>query len=448
MKTANSAPPRARRAQGFTLLEVGIVIAIFGILAVTIATYQVGLIRDQAATARQQRTIADAQAILEASLDFYDRTGGKWPYHSGTPTELNITGLLDATDSQVAYFDIVPTNLYQALAVSRLGISETYAKTFFPFMLTTFDKGGMVTMPPTTPVPDDYGLQLEFRVVGAGAARSIAALLPQGMEMAVVNKEGLFQIDAKIVPPYEHVFARTDGTNFYSKDLRFATGANVPGDGVTEQDRMLDDENTPDDERSGWQGIQGVDEIVFDTQLRGTLSPHPLTKENRIRGVDRVVFQDVLEPNPTAGSLAELQLMETAAALRSSDAATANRATEIGLDANKGKAEIKLSTGINPNLFATREDHAAIFEVDTMTGNPKFGVYTYDMMTGLPTNAGVVINHKNLEVPGEITLENEDLKKIICELNDGLDEGLEAVGLDAMESAKFRSARANNLTCN
>ena len=169
------------RRAGFTLLEMGLVIAILGILAVLIADFHVNQLNLRTAERRIDGVVRDVRTIVDASLAWAaTNPDGRWPHNVSGDRAIGIDRL-----SEDKLLTALPSNRYLRCPGRNPGQPD--ADECQPYTLIGWDRGDRVrdgayrlaysanAADPNN--PED--LVVRFTIPGSHA-HTVAAQLPQG----------------------------------------------------------------------------------------------------------------------------------------------------------------------------------------------------------------------------------------------------------------------------
>ncbi len=157
-------PIGRRRASGFTLIEVGLVVGLLSVIAILVANYYVNSLSIRHAERRVEGAVRDVRAIVNASIAWKEsNVFGYWP------NDLNAITIMQLQED--GYLSDLPANRFLVCGANDCG----------PYVLLGWDRD-----PGGTP-PGDYtddfmeaeDLVVRFHVWGRDAV-SIAAQLPLG----------------------------------------------------------------------------------------------------------------------------------------------------------------------------------------------------------------------------------------------------------------------------
>lgn len=207
------ARPGGHRKAGFTLIEVGVVVALIGFIAVLIADFYANQLSLRHAMQRVDGTVRDARSIIDASVAWAAVNGYEWPNDRAVPQPaISLEKLVEE-----GYLIHLPGIRYEGCAGGCRG-----------FAITGWDRAAARATVPATPCmgPPDHTLSVAsgnydpnpaaddlvlcFDVRGSSDARAIASRLPQGR---------LFQTAGQI------------GTDAYQVEVRILGGAAFAGGG-------------------------------------------------------------------------------------------------------------------------------------------------------------------------------------------------------------------------
>lgn len=174
-KGTNRSVRRRRGAAGFTLIEMGMVIALLGLLAYLIADFHVNQLKLRNAERRADGAVRDVRAVIDASLAWAATDEhGRWP-HSDVDNVIDIVQVQEA-----GLMPLLPQNRYRdcpggCLDYTLTGWDRDATRTggFLGDYQDTYTDA--ITAAATN--PED--LIVRFTMPG-GRAYAIAAQLPQG----------------------------------------------------------------------------------------------------------------------------------------------------------------------------------------------------------------------------------------------------------------------------
>ncbi len=192
------------RAAGFTLIEIGLVVALLGFIAVLVADFYASQMSLRHGVQRVEGTVRDARSILDASVAWAAVNGDEWPNDRATPQPaITVEKLVEE-----GYLIRIPWTRYAGCAG---GCRE--------FSITGWDRAAARTSAPASPCagPPDHAqstasgnydtnptaddLVLCFDVRGSSDARAIASRLPQGRLFQTVSQAGTdsYQIETRVL---------------------------------------------------------------------------------------------------------------------------------------------------------------------------------------------------------------------------------------------------------
>ncbi len=197
-------------ATGFTLIEMGVVVALIGFIAVLVADFYANQLSLRHAVQRVEGTVRDARSIIDASVAWAAVNGDEWPNDRAIPDPaITLEKLVEE-----GYLIHVPGIRYTGCA----GTGGCRG-----FALTGWDRAAARASVLATPCmgppehalsaasgnydanPAAHDLVLCFDVQGGSDARAIASRLPQGRLFQTVEQLGTdaYQVEARIlgVPP-------------------------------------------------------------------------------------------------------------------------------------------------------------------------------------------------------------------------------------------------------
>ncbi len=196
------------RAAGFTLIELGVVVALLGFIAVLVADFYTSQLGLRHAVQRVEGTVRDARSIIDASVAWAAVNGDEWPNDRAIPQPaITLEKLVEE-----GYLIHIPSIRYAGCAGGCRG-----------FALTGWDRAAARASVPATPCmgPPDHTLSaasgnydanpvaddlvLCFDVQGSSDAHAIASRLPQGRLFQTVEQIGTdsYQVESRILgaPP-------------------------------------------------------------------------------------------------------------------------------------------------------------------------------------------------------------------------------------------------------
>lgn len=196
------------RAVGFTLIEIGVVVALLGFIAVLVADFYTSQLSLRHAVQRVEGTVRDARSIIDASVAWAAVNGDEWPNDRATPQPtITLEKLVEE-----GYLIHAPGIRYAGCAGGCRG-----------FAITGWNRAAARTTVPATPCmgPPDHtvsvhsgnydanpgadDLVLCFDVRGSGDAVAIASRLPQGRLFQSASQVGTdsYQVEARVlgIPP-------------------------------------------------------------------------------------------------------------------------------------------------------------------------------------------------------------------------------------------------------
>lgn len=192
------------RAVGFTLIEIGVVVALLGFIAVLVVDFYTSQLSLRHAVQRVEGTVRDARSIMDASIAWAAVNGDEWPNDRAIPEPaIALEKLVEE-----GYLIHVPGIRYAGCAGGCRG-----------FFITGWDRAAARASVPATPCmgPPDHTLTeasgnydvkpgaddlvLCFDVRGSSDARAIASRLPQGRLFQTVEQIGTdaYQVEARIL---------------------------------------------------------------------------------------------------------------------------------------------------------------------------------------------------------------------------------------------------------
>ena len=162
------AGPSRSRAAGYTLIEVGLVIGLMGILAVAVADHYLSQLRFERSDSRVEGAVSDVRSIIDAAILWREsQLPSLWPNEA------------DAIDAQPlvddGFLPFLPPNRYR---LTECGTPSGCVE----YDLTGWDRG-MEGGPPAGYTDDPLeaeDLVVQFNVWGLGEAKLIASQLPFG----------------------------------------------------------------------------------------------------------------------------------------------------------------------------------------------------------------------------------------------------------------------------
>ena len=200
--------PYGQRRAGFTLIEIGIVVALLGLIAVLVADYYASQLSLRHAVQRAEGTVRDARSIIDASVAWSAVNSDEWPNDRLVPNAAITPTIL----VKEGYLNRIPDIRYAGCAPSCRG-----------FTITGWDRAAARATVPATPcarpldqtLPIDSGnydanpaaddLVLCFDVRGTSDARAVASRLPQGHLYQTVEQIGTdaYRVEARVLgtPP-------------------------------------------------------------------------------------------------------------------------------------------------------------------------------------------------------------------------------------------------------
>ena len=197
-----------RRVVGFTLIEIGVVVALLGFIAVLVADFYTSQLSLRHTVQRVEGTVRDARSIIDASVAWAAVNGDEWPNDRATPVPaITLEKLVEE-----GYLIHAPGIRYAGCVGGCRG-----------FAITGWDRAAARTTVQATPCmgPPDHALSvysgnydanpaaddlvLCFDVRGSSDAHAIASRLPQGRLFQTVAQMGTdsYQIEARVlgIPP-------------------------------------------------------------------------------------------------------------------------------------------------------------------------------------------------------------------------------------------------------
>lgn len=192
------------REVGFTLIEVGVVVALLGFIAVLVADFYANQLSLRHTTQRVEGTVRDARSIIDASVAWSAVNGYEWPNDRAiSQPAINLEKLVEE-----GYLIHVPGIRYEGCEGGCRG-----------FAITGWDRAAARASVPATPCmgPPDHtmsvasgnydpnpaadDLVLCFDVRGSSDARAIASRLPQGRVFQTTGQIGTdaYQVEARIL---------------------------------------------------------------------------------------------------------------------------------------------------------------------------------------------------------------------------------------------------------
>ena len=200
--------PYGQRRAGFTLIEIGIVVALLGLIAVLVADYYASQLSLRHAVQRVEGTVRDARSIIDASVAWSAVNSDEWPNDRALPNAaITLMKLVEE-----GYLIRIPDIRYAGCAQACQG-----------FAITGWDRAAARATVPATPcagppehtLSSDSGnydanpaaddLVLCFDVRGTSDARAVASRLPQGRLYQTVEQIGTdaYRVEARVLglPP-------------------------------------------------------------------------------------------------------------------------------------------------------------------------------------------------------------------------------------------------------
>ena len=206
--TTRKARSGGHRAVGFTLIEIGLVVALLGLIAILIADYYANQMSLRHSVQRVEGTVRDARSIIDASVAWAAVNGDEWPNDRAAPAAaITLEKLVEE-----GYLIHVPGIRYAGCAGGCRG-----------FTITGWNRAAARTTVPATPCtgPPDHtqsvhsgnydaspaaeDLVLCFDVRGSSDAHAIASRLPQGRLFQTDTQTGTdsYQVESRVlgIPP-------------------------------------------------------------------------------------------------------------------------------------------------------------------------------------------------------------------------------------------------------
>lgn len=172
---------RRRRAAGFTLIEMGMVIAVLGLLAYLVADFHVNQLKLRSAERRADGVVRDVRAIIDASLAWAATDEhGRWP-HSDADNKIDIAQVREA-----GLLPRLPQNRYADCPAGCIDYTLTgwdRNASRIDGSLGDYEDTYTDVLADIDANPED--LIVRFTMPG-GRAYAIAAQLPQGSATEVV----------------------------------------------------------------------------------------------------------------------------------------------------------------------------------------------------------------------------------------------------------------------
>ena len=177
------------RMAGYTLVEVGLVIGLMGLLAVAVANHYLSQLRFERSDHRVEGAVTDVRSVIDAAILWRDsHLPSLWPHEANA---IDARPLVDD-----GFLPFLPPNRYRNFScVSPQGCTD--------YELTGWDRGMTGGPPPgyTDDPLEAEDLVVQFDVWGLGEAKLIASQLPLGRILdqtpAQVGTEG-YTIETRI----------------------------------------------------------------------------------------------------------------------------------------------------------------------------------------------------------------------------------------------------------
>ncbi len=173
----NPGRPLNHRVAGYTLVEVGLVIGLMGLLAVTVADHYLSQLRYDRSHNRVEGTVADVRSIIDAAILWREsHLPSLWPH------EANVIDAKPLVDD--GYLPFLPPNRYRYFECGN-------APACTEFELTGWDRSMPGGPPPdyTDDPLEAEDLVVQFNVWGLAEAKLIASQLPVGRVLAQVGNQ-------------------------------------------------------------------------------------------------------------------------------------------------------------------------------------------------------------------------------------------------------------------
>jgi len=156
------------RAKGYTLVEVGLVIGLMGLLAVAVADHYLSQIKFERSDQRVEGAVSDVRSIIDAAILWREsHLPSLWP------NEANAIDAGPLVDD--GFLPFLPPNRYRYFECESGGGCSNYD-------LTGWDRGVVGGPPPgyTEDPLEAEDLVVQFNVWGLGEAKLVASQLPFG----------------------------------------------------------------------------------------------------------------------------------------------------------------------------------------------------------------------------------------------------------------------------
>ena len=206
--TRGKPPLGGQRVAGFTLIEIGVVVALLGLIAVLVADYYANQLGLRYTVQRVEGTVRDARSIIDASVAWSAVNGDEWPNDRAIPdAAIYLNKLVEE-----GYLIRIPASRYSGC----VGGCRDFA-------ITGWDRAAARATVPATPCmgPPEHTLSADsgnyeanpatddlvlcFDVRGTSDALAVASRLPQGRLYQTTEQIGTdaYQVEARVLgrPP-------------------------------------------------------------------------------------------------------------------------------------------------------------------------------------------------------------------------------------------------------
>ena len=173
----NPGRPLNHRVAGYTLIEVGLVIGLMGLLAVAVADHYLSQLRFDRSHNRVDGTVADVRSIIDAAILWREsHLPSLWP------NEANVIDPKPLVDD--GYLPFLPPNRYRYFECGSAPVCTEYE-------LTGWDRSMPGGPPPdyTEDPLEAEDLVVQFNVWGFSEAKLIASQLPVGRVLDQVGNQ-------------------------------------------------------------------------------------------------------------------------------------------------------------------------------------------------------------------------------------------------------------------